>query len=96
MFLQRIQILKEFVFLFGGDGGGEAGGGGGLLTKLESKIFFWGGRVWGGVDGWTDEQAQTNLPLQLLRSLGHNNVLMCKLCPWQDQFMTILSFDLQV
>ena len=24
----------------------------------------------GGVDGWTDEQAQTNLPLQLLRSLG--------------------------
>ena len=25
------------------------------------------GMVWGvGVDGWTDEQAQTNLPLQLL------------------------------
>ena len=27
----------------------------------------------GGVDGWTDEQAQTKLPLQLLRSWGHNN-----------------------
>ena len=23
-----------------------------------------------GVDGWTDEEAQTNLPLQLLRSWG--------------------------
>ena len=32
----------------------------------------------GGVDGWSDEQAQTNLPLQLL---GHNNALMDKLCP---------------
>ena len=31
----------------------------------------WAG-VWGvrGVDGRTDEQAQTNLPLQLLRSWG--------------------------
>ena len=26
-----------------------------------------------GVDGWTDEQAQTNSPLQLLRSWRHNN-----------------------
>ena len=50
----------------------------------------------GGVDGWTDKQAQTNLPLQLLRSWGQNNALMYKLCPWQAQFMTILSFDLQV
>ena len=40
-----------------------------------------GGGVGGGVDGWTDELAQTNLPLQLLRSWGHNNALMCKLCP---------------
>ena len=32
-----------------------------------------GGGGWGGVDGRTDEQAQTNLPLQLLRSWGHNN-----------------------
>ena len=41
---------------------------------MESKyIFFWGGG-WGGrgVDGGTDEQAQTTLPLQLLRSWGHN------------------------
>ena len=35
----------------------------------------------GGIDGWTDEHAQTNLPFQLLRSWGHNNALMCKLCP---------------
>ena len=27
----------------------------------------------GGVDGRTEEQAKTNLPLQLLRSWGHNN-----------------------
>ena len=29
-------------------------------------FFFWGGEggVEGGVDGWTDKQAQTNLPLQ--------------------------------
>ena len=57
----------------------------------KKKIFFFflgggvggwwrGGSVW-GVDGWTDKQAQTNLPLQLLRSRGHNNVLMYKLCP---------------
>ena len=56
------------------------------------KRFGGGGRVWrgagwgdgGGEDGWTDEQAQTNLPLQLLQSWGHNNALMyklCKLCP---------------
>ena len=38
----------------------------------------WGG---GGVDGWTDKQVQTNLPLQLLRSWEHNNALMYKLCP---------------
>ena len=31
-----------------------------------------GGGV-GRVDGWTVEQAQTNLPLQFLRSWGHNN-----------------------
>ena len=59
-----------------------------------------GGQVGGGgdcvVDGWTVEQAQTNLPLQLLRSWGHNNALMYKLCPLQAQFMTILSNDLQV
>ena len=34
-----------------------------------------------GVDGWTDEQSQTNLSLQLFRSYGHNNALMFKLCP---------------
>ena len=55
-----------------------------------------GGGSGGGVDRWTDEQSQTNLPLQLLWSWGHNNALLYKLCPWQAQFMTILSFDLQV
>ena len=51
-------------------------------------FFFFGGGALGGVsgdggavDGWTDEQAQTNLPLQLLRSCGHNNAFMYKLCP---------------
>ena len=53
-------------------------------------FFFWGGGAGagmcvcaegGGVDGWTDEQAQTNLPLQFLRSWGHNNALMYKLWP---------------
>ena len=58
-------------------------------TESKSKKKLWGeggmggmwGRVWGEVDGWTDKQAQTNLPLQLLRSWGHNNALMYKLCP---------------
>ena len=36
--------------------------------KFRKNIFF--GE---GVDERTDEQAQTNLPLQLLRSWGHNN-----------------------
>ena len=34
------------------------------------KKFFWGGREGRGVDERTDEQAQTNFPLQLLRSWG--------------------------
>ena len=42
----------------------------------------WGLGVW-GVDGWTDEQAQANLPLQLLRSWGHNNALMYKFFPYK-------------
>ena len=50
----------------------------------------------GGVNGETDKRAQTNLPFQFLRSWGHNNALMYKLCPRQSQFMNILSFDLQV
>ena len=66
--------------------------------KKKKKILVGGGVSGGGggVDGWTDEQAQTNLPLQLLQSWGHNNALMYKLSPWQAQFMTIISFDLQV
>ena len=35
----------------------------------------------GGIDGRTDEQAQTNLPLHLLPSLGHNNALLYKFSP---------------
>ena len=64
-------------------------------TKSKSNFFFLVGVGW-GVDGWTDEQAKTNLPLQFLRSKGHNNASMYKLCPLRSQFMTILSFDLQV
>ena len=52
------------------------------------KSFFGGGGGGGdgrgegeGLDGWTEEQSQTNLLLQLLRSWGHNNALMYKLCP---------------
>ena len=50
------------------------------LKKKFFWFFFLGGGG-GGVDGWTDEKAQTNLPLQLLRCWGHNNALMYKLCP---------------
>ena len=37
-------------------------------SGFKKKNFFGGGGGGGGggVDGWTDEQAQTNLPLQLL------------------------------
>ena len=70
-------------------------GGGSRLTKffstkipnLKKFFFFFGGGggggvgVGGGVDGWTDEQARSNLPLQLLRSWGHNNALMYEFCP---------------
>ena len=61
-------------------------------SKSKKNFFLrglgWGvrgvrGREGGGgvVVGCTDEQAQTNLPFQLLRSWGHNNALMYKLCP---------------
>ena len=43
-----------------------------FLQKSKSKkilFFFWGGGGEGGA-GRTDEQAQTNVPLQLLRSWG--------------------------
>ena len=54
-------------------------------SKSKKKLFLGGGgggvrRGGGWVDGWTDEQAQTNLPLQL-RSWRHNNALMYKFCP---------------
>ena len=45
------------------------------------QFFFGGDGVREGGDGWTDEQAQTYLPLQLPRSWGNNNALMYKLCP---------------
>ena len=75
-------------------GGGGAGVSEFFTMNPNLKYFFFL-FCGGGVDGWTDEQAQTNLPLHL-RSWGHNNALMYKLCPRQAQFMTILSFDLQV
>ena len=45
------------------------------LFFTKNPFFFWrGGGGWGvEVDGRRDEQAQTNLPLQLLRSWGHHN-----------------------
>ena len=70
------QIKKKFLCVCGG------GGGWGRISdffctkdlnlKRKNSFFFWqvgGGEVqWGcgGVDGRTDEQAQTHLPLQLL------------------------------
>ena len=52
-------------------------------NKQKKNIFFFGGGGGRGgwVDGWTDEQAQTNLPLQIRRNWGHKNALMYKLCP---------------
>ena len=47
---------KKKIFFIGGGGGGRWKGGGG-----------YGGGKGGGVDGWTDAQAQTNLPLQLVQ-----------------------------
>ena len=59
--------------------------------KKHVFFFFWGGGAGGGhgrgeggrgwVDGWTEEQSETNLPLHFLRCWGHNNALMYKLCP---------------
>ena len=56
--LKCILDLQPIYFFLGGGGGGVGGG-----WRVEG----------GGVDGWTEEQSQTNLPLQLLRSVGHNN-----------------------
>ena len=55
-----------------------------LRLRGAKKKFFWlggggGGGGGGRVIGQTDKQAQTNLPLQLLRSWGHNNALMYQL-----------------
>ena len=47
-------------------------------SKYKKKFFSGGAEVGGlglgvGVDGRTYKQAQTNLPLQLLRNWGHTN-----------------------
>ena len=52
-FFHKESKSKKKVCVCGGGGGGAPGEGG----RGE------------GVDGWTDEQAQTNLPLQLLRTM---------------------------
>ena len=81
----KIKIKKKFWGAWGrgvtwGGGGGDVGGGVFFTRNLnlkKKKIFFLGGgrggEGVGRVDGWTVEQAQTNLPLQFLRSWGHNN-----------------------
>ena len=74
-FFYYVSKFNIFFFLFGGVGGGLAGG------ARVSEFGLGGGGTGGGVDGWTVEQAQTNLPLQLLRSWEHDNELMYKLCP---------------
>ena len=55
-FTQNPNLKRHFVF-FGG-GGGVGGG------RRGDGCVCW------GVDGWIDEQAQTKLPLQLLRRGG--------------------------
>ena len=78
---------SKFKFFFWGGGGGVGGARVSDFffhkeSKSEEKKIEGLGRVGvGGVDEWIVEQAQTNLPLQLLRSWGHNNALMYKLCP---------------
>ena len=58
---------------FGVRGGGMWGVG----VARESEFYLQrgggGGKGNRGVDGWTDKQAQSNLPNQLLRSWGLNN-----------------------
>ena len=72
-FTKNPNLKKMFVFLFFFSAGWGVEGGVGR---------GWAGSGGGaGVDGWTEEQAQTNLPIQLFRSWGHNNELMYKLCP---------------
>ena len=46
-----------------------------LISSIYDHFSLGGGGGGGGegVDGRTDKQAQTNLPLQLLRSRGRNN-----------------------
>ena len=55
----KFKIKKSFFFSFFWGGGLGVGGGVGGLGRS--------GDV-GRISGWTDEQAQTNLPLPLLRS----------------------------
>ena len=66
----KFKITKK---LFGRRGAGERGPKvSDFFTKnpnLKNKILT---GEW-AVDGRTDEQPQTDLPLQLLRSWGHNN-----------------------
>ena len=61
-------------------GWGGVGGGARVFFVTKNPILKNNWRGGGGVDGWTVKQAQTNLPLQLLRRWGHNNALMYKLC----------------
>ena len=81
-------------------------GEGGLSKSIfftKNPIFFLrGGGGWdegGGGEGLMDGQKNRPKPICLFNFFqvgGHNNVLMYKLCPTQAQFMTILSFGLQV
>ena len=60
-------------------------------SKSKKKNYFLCVCVWGGGGGGG---GGTNRPK--LRSWGHNNALMYQSWPRQAQFMTILSFNLQV
>ena len=72
-------------------------------SKSKKKNLGGGGGCEGGwgegkMDGQTNKPKPI-CPFNFFKVGGHNNALMyklCKLCPLQAQFMTILSFDLQV
>ena len=68
-FIQNPNLKRKtkYFFFFGGGGMGD-------------RVAMGRGGVCEGKDGRADEQAQTILPLQLLRSWGHNKALMYKLC----------------
>ena len=61
--------IKNFFFFVGGGGGG--GGGGGEGARVSVVVFFLQKKGGGAeVNGWTDKQAQSNLPFNFFEVGG--------------------------